>query len=273
MGGPCRILYGCRAAATAAAALAAMAPPGQNTAMAPLHPLHRLWRALPADARRRWLARGTGAAGPPAGPAAAARAARRDRRRRAGPRLRPGRGRPADAGRAGGAGRARLADARRAALPGEAEDVPLAPSGPPPAGAPLVLHVNAPHVAAALLRLPRGLAARAPRDRLLGVGAAGGAGGLGARRARSCTRCGRPPASPPPRWSRCCPGGCAWCRTASPPARRPRRAGPAGVRAAGGRGGDAVLVQPGLVVRAQEPAGGDRGAPGGVRRRGRTASW
>ena len=43
------------------------------------------------------------------------------------------------------------------ALPGEAEDVAVAASGPPPPGAPLVLHVNAPHVAAALLRLPRGL--------------------------------------------------------------------------------------------------------------------
>ncbi len=41
-------------------------------------------------------------------------------------------------------------------LPGEPEDVPVAASDAPPPGAPLVLHVNAPHVAAALLRMPRG---------------------------------------------------------------------------------------------------------------------
>ena len=41
-------------------------------------------------------------------------------------------------------------------LPGETEDIPLAATALPPPGAPLVLHVNAPHVAAALLRLPRG---------------------------------------------------------------------------------------------------------------------
>ncbi len=42
-------------------------------------------------------------------------------------------------------------------LPGEAEDIAIAAAGLPPPGAPLVLHVNAPHVAAALLRLPRAL--------------------------------------------------------------------------------------------------------------------
>ena len=41
-------------------------------------------------------------------------------------------------------------------LPGEEEDIPVADNGLPPAGAPLILHVNAPHVAAALMRLPRG---------------------------------------------------------------------------------------------------------------------
>jgi glycosyltransferase involved in cell wall biosynthesis len=42
-------------------------------------------------------------------------------------------------------------------LPGEGDDILLAAAAPPPVGAPLVLHVNAPHVAAALLRLPRDL--------------------------------------------------------------------------------------------------------------------
>ena len=41
-------------------------------------------------------------------------------------------------------------------LPGEQDDFEIATTEPPP-GVPLVLHVNAPHVAAALLRLPRGL--------------------------------------------------------------------------------------------------------------------
>ncbi len=42
-------------------------------------------------------------------------------------------------------------------VPGETDDVPVIDEGPPPPLVPLALHVNAPHVAAALLRLPRPL--------------------------------------------------------------------------------------------------------------------
>ena len=121
-----------------------------------LHPLHRLWRALPADARRRWLARGTALVAP-----------RPDR-------VPPPASREVivagELGRASGLGEgARLMLAGLAELgvpgwpmraglrlPGEAEDVPVSECGLPPPGAPLVLHVNAPHMAAALMRLPRG---------------------------------------------------------------------------------------------------------------------
>ncbi len=121
-----------------------------------LHPLHRLWRALPAETRRRWLARGTAmlAPRPDAVP----------------PPARGGVVVAGELGRASGLGEgARLMLAGLAELgvagwplraglrlPGEAEAVPVGPAGTPPPGAPLVLHVNAPHVAAALLRLPRG---------------------------------------------------------------------------------------------------------------------
>jgi glycosyltransferase involved in cell wall biosynthesis len=121
-----------------------------------LHPLHRLWRALPADARRRWLARGTAALAP--------------RPDRVAPPAQHGVIVAGELARASGLGEgARLMLAGltelgipnwsiRAGLrlPGEAEDVPVAASDAPPPGAPLVLHVNAPHVAAALLRMPRG---------------------------------------------------------------------------------------------------------------------
>jgi glycosyltransferase involved in cell wall biosynthesis len=121
-----------------------------------LHPLHRLWRVLPADARRRWLARGTAALAP--GPD------------RIPPAAQHGVIVAGELARASGLGEgARLMLAGLAELgvpswsvraglrlPGEAEDVPVAASDAPPRGAPLVLHVNAPHVAAALLRLPRG---------------------------------------------------------------------------------------------------------------------
>ncbi len=40
-----------------------------------------------------------------------------------------------------------------------------------PAGAPLLIHVNAPYLPLALLKLPRRLLGRAAGDRLLGVGA------------------------------------------------------------------------------------------------------
>ena len=121
-----------------------------------LHPLHRLWRSLPADARRRWLARGTALVAP--------------RPDRIPPPARHGMVVAGELGRASGLGEgARLMVAGLAELgvpgwplraglrlPGEIDDIPVADHGPPPPGAPLVLHVNAPHVAAALLRLPRG---------------------------------------------------------------------------------------------------------------------
>ncbi len=122
-----------------------------------LHPLHRLWRALPAERRRRWLARGTALLAP--------------RPDRVAPPAQHGVVVAGELGRASGLGEgARLMLAGLAELgipgwplraglrlPGETEDVPVPEGGPPPPGAPLVLHVNAPHVAAALLRLPRGL--------------------------------------------------------------------------------------------------------------------
>ncbi len=122
-----------------------------------LHPLHRLWRALPAGGRRRLLARGTALLAP--------------RPDQPPPPAHHGLLVAGELGRASGLGEgARLMLAGLAqlgvpgwplraglALPGEAEDVPVPGSTPPPPGAPLVLHVNAPHVAAALLRLPRGL--------------------------------------------------------------------------------------------------------------------
>ncbi len=128
--------------------------------MPALHPLHRLWQALPPGARRRVLARGTALLAPrpdqPPPPAA------------------PGLVVAGELARASGLGEgARLMLAGLAELgvpawplraglrvPGEADDIAV-PDGPaPPPGVPLVLHVNAPHVAAALLRLPRGLLRR-----------------------------------------------------------------------------------------------------------------
>ena len=122
-----------------------------------LHPLHRLWQALPAGARRTALARG-----------AAILAPRPDQPP---PPAREGLIVAGELGRASGLGEgARLMLAGLAELgvpawpmraglrvPGEVEDITVPEAPPPPAGAPLALHVNAPHVAAALLRLPRGL--------------------------------------------------------------------------------------------------------------------
>ena len=122
-----------------------------------LHPLHRAWRLLPADARRALLARGAALLAPrPTQPP---------------PPARHGLIVAGELARASGLGEgARLMLAGLAelgvpgwplraglSLPGEAEDIRLDPADAPPPGAPLVLHVNAPHVAAALLRLPRGL--------------------------------------------------------------------------------------------------------------------
>ena len=123
---------------------------------AKLHPLHRLWRGLPAGTRRTLLARGTALLAP--------------RPDQPPPPARDGVIVAGELARASGLGEgARLMLAGLAELgipawpmraglrlPGEAEDIPVAEAGQFPAGAPLVLHVNAPHVAAALMRLPRG---------------------------------------------------------------------------------------------------------------------
>ncbi|WP_158743345.1 glycosyltransferase family 4 protein [Acidisphaera sp. L21] len=122
-----------------------------------LHPLHRLWRLLPPDARRSVLAHGTALLAPrPTQPP---------------PPAKSGLIVAGELGRASGLGEgARLMLAGleelgvpgwplRAGLrlPGETEDIGVTDASTLPPGAPLVLHVNAPHVAAALLRLPRGL--------------------------------------------------------------------------------------------------------------------
>jgi glycosyltransferase involved in cell wall biosynthesis len=118
-----------------------------------LHPLHRLWRALPASARRAALTRASAALAPrPDWPAPAACAG-----------IVVG----GEFSRASGLGEgARLMLAALAQLgvpswplesglrvPGEAAQA--APQIQPPDGAPLVLHVNAPLLPAALMRLPR----------------------------------------------------------------------------------------------------------------------
>jgi glycosyltransferase involved in cell wall biosynthesis len=127
-------------------------------AFAPSLP-HRLWRRLPAQSRRRALARVTGwlAPRPDIGPAE------------------PGIAIAGEFSRASGLGEgARLmAQAARAAglpvwtidlpaLAGNRTDIPTgAPTLPPP-HVPLVLHVNAPLLPLALLRLPRALTRQRP---------------------------------------------------------------------------------------------------------------
>lgn len=106
-----------------------------------LHPLHRLWRGLPQDARRGLLSRSTAWLAPrPDRPAPAARA---------------GIAVAGELDRASGLGEgARLMLHGLAALGVPAW--PMVPGGPlPPEGAPILLHVNAPQVALALLRLGR----------------------------------------------------------------------------------------------------------------------
>ncbi len=121
----------------------------------PKTPLHRAWQALPQGPRRRALSRASALLAPrPDWPAPAARAG-----------IVVG----GEISRASGLGEgARLMLAALAALrvpawqiecgllpPGEPR--PAGRIAAPPAGAPLVLHVNAPSLPAALLRLPRGL--------------------------------------------------------------------------------------------------------------------
>ena len=118
-----------------------------------LHPLHRLWRALPQGARRAAFGR-----------VAAVLAQRPDA---VAPAAQFGIGVGGEIGRASGLGEgARLMlraleqmgvpawpVACGVPVPGEAA---VCPGEMPPAGAPLVVHVNAPILPAALLRLPRG---------------------------------------------------------------------------------------------------------------------
>jgi glycosyltransferase involved in cell wall biosynthesis len=122
-----------------------------------MHPLHRLWRALPAGARRRVLSRGTALLAPRPDPAP--------------PPARGGVIVAGELGRASGLGegaRVMLAGLEalgvpgfglRAGLPipGESDTVAVPEPGALPPGAPLVLHVNSPLVPAAMMRLPRGL--------------------------------------------------------------------------------------------------------------------
>ncbi len=145
-----------------------------------LHPLHRAWRVLPAGTRRRLLSRGAALLAPrpdrhpppwPAGlPASVVVAGELGRASGLGEGARVMlraleglgvAGHPLEAGLLA-AGEGRGADGALAVAPrvagGRARSGARADgSGEVPAGAPLVLHVNAPVLPAALLRLPRGL--------------------------------------------------------------------------------------------------------------------
>jgi glycosyltransferase involved in cell wall biosynthesis len=122
--------------------------------MAPLHPLHRAWRILPTRARRAALARVSAFAAP--------------RLDQPPPLARAGIAVGGELSRASGLGegaRLMLAAAARLGVPAWPIECGLMPPGArqeslaaaPPAGAPLILHVNAPSLPAALLGLPRGL--------------------------------------------------------------------------------------------------------------------
>lgn len=130
-------------------------PAGSGRTMAPaLNPLHHLWRALPQRARRRWLARGAALAAPrPDWPA---------------PPVRHGVAVAGELARASGLGegaRLMLHALQGAGVPAwaveagvlGADDGLAPPTEPPPPGVPLVLHVNAPALPLALLRVRRGL--------------------------------------------------------------------------------------------------------------------
>ncbi len=122
-----------------------------------LHPLHRLWRLLPSQARRRLLARATALVAP--------------RPDRIPPLARHGLAVAGELSRATGLGegaRLMLHGVERLGLPAWPVDVgaPVgghvaevtAPAGDrPPQGAPLVLHVNGPVLPLTMLRLGRGM--------------------------------------------------------------------------------------------------------------------
>ncbi|WP_428393949.1 glycosyltransferase family 4 protein [Lichenicoccus sp.] len=132
--------------------------PGSSAAF---KPLHRLWRRLPPGSRRLWLARLSSALAPAPD--------------RAAPRTCDGIIVAGEIARASGLGESARIMSRalealqvrawpmQAALtvPGETLEPIAAPTTTPSATAALVLHVNAPVLGSALLRLPRGL----PRGR------------------------------------------------------------------------------------------------------------
>lgn len=117
-----------------------------------LHPLHRVWRMLPARGRRRWLARGAAllAPHPDPHPPPARLPVIVGGELAAASGLGEGARLMLAALTAGGIGAAGLD--LGVPLPGTRRAVPPTL----PAGAPLVLHVNAPQMPIALLRLPRG---------------------------------------------------------------------------------------------------------------------
>src|SRR6185437_16229206 len=114
-----------------------------------LHPLHRLWRLFPAQERRRLLARATSVLAP--------------RPDAVPPPALGGLAVAGELSRASGLGevaRLMLRGLARLDVPSWALDVGTAVSGaapapPPPRGAPLLLHVNAPFLPLALLRMSR----------------------------------------------------------------------------------------------------------------------
>jgi len=130
-------------------------PMRRRSASSPgLHPLHRLWRVLPAERRRRLLTRGSALLAPrPDQPPPAAQAGLAV----GGEIERPsGLGEGARLMLAGLTALGVPCWGFRAGLPLPGERAHKLPALPP-AGAPLVLHVNAPQLPAALLRLPREL--------------------------------------------------------------------------------------------------------------------
>ncbi len=129
------------------------APPDRPHAVDPLSLPHRLWRALPAGLRRAALTRTSAALAPRPDPHP--------------PAMRDGVAVGGELARASGLGEgARLMVAGLRALGVKVWELPVADLAGrasagavslPPVGVPLVLHVNAPMLAATLLRLPRGL--------------------------------------------------------------------------------------------------------------------